>query len=74
MTAVWVILNLELIINHERFGYITSDILTLTSIAIIPLIAAIVIGNILHKYIKQEIFLKITYTLLLISGVALLIS
>lgn len=74
LAAIWVVLDIGMIINQARLGYVTTEILTLTSIALIPLVFAIIIGNILHKYIKQELFLKITYILLLISGVSLLIN
>lgn len=74
LAAIWVVLDIGMIINQVRLGYVTPDILMLTSISLIPLIGAIAIGNFLHKYIKQEMFLKITYILLLISGVSLLIN
>lgn len=74
LSAVWVTLNIVLIINQARLGYVTPDILKLTSIALIPSIVAIFLGNILHKCIKQKTFIKITYIILLISGVALIIN
>ncbi|AQU80850.1 sulfite exporter TauE/SafE family protein [Planococcus faecalis] len=74
LAAIWVVLDIGMIINQLRLGYVTSEVLTLTSIALIPLFFAIVIGNFFHKYIKQELFLKITYVLLLISGVSLLVN
>jgi uncharacterized protein len=74
LAAVWVVLDIGMIINQARLGYVTQDILVFTSISLLPLIGAIVIGNFVHKYIKQETFLKITYILLLISGVSLLMN
>lgn len=74
LAAIWVVLDIGMMINQFRLGYVTQDILMLTGISLIPLVGAIVLGNFLHKYINQETFLKITYILLLISGVSLLVN
>lgn len=72
VAAIWLVLNAILLINQIRMGYVTSEVMTLTMYAAIPLFFAIIIGNYLHRYIKQETFTTITYILLLLSGIILL--
>lgn len=73
VAPVWVILNALLIVSHYRAGYYTVQTLRATAISVIPLAASIVIGNILYRKINQQQFLKLTYVLLIISGVSLLV-
>lgn len=73
LAAVWVILDILLLINQIRLGYVDRGVVTLSLYALAPLFFAILLGNYLHRYIKQETFYKLTYILLLISGISLLI-
>lgn len=73
VSAVWVLLNGYLMFDHFRAGFFTPDVMRMTLICILPLIASLVIGNKLHNKINQEAFLKLTYVLLLISGIMLIL-
>lgn len=73
IAAVWVVLDIILLVHQYRLGYVDHQVLTLTMYAFIPLVAAILLGNFLHKYVNQKTFFMITYILLLISGVSLLV-
>lgn len=73
LAAVWVFLDSILLINQLILGYVDLNVLTLSLYAFIPLFLAVMLGNYLHHYIKQELFYKLTYILLLISGITLLI-
>lgn len=73
IAPVWVILNSVLIVSHYQSGYYTSQNLISIGISILPLATSIWLGNLLYKKINQQMFLKITYVLLIISGVSLLI-
>ncbi|MGN0314342.1 MAG: sulfite exporter TauE/SafE family protein [Fusicatenibacter sp.] len=72
LSMVWVFLNTLLFISHIKSGYFTSPTVHLTLACILPLILAVWIGTWLHNKVRQETFLKITYILLLISGIMLL--
>ena len=74
VAPVWVILNLFLMISDESHGYMTPDVLALTGLGMIPLFLAIYIGNKIQKKINQAVFLKITYILLVVSGISVLVS
>lgn len=73
LAPVWVILNSYLFASHLSQGFFTSKIILLTMISIIPLGIGIYLGNIYHHKINQNLFMKMTYVLLLFSGVSLLI-
>lgn len=73
VSAVWVLLNGYLMIDHFRQGFFTPDVIRMTLICIIPLAASVIIGNKLHDKINQQAFLKLTYVLLLIAGIMLII-
>lgn len=53
-------------------GRVTGKMLGLTGACVIPVFVAIIIGSALHKRIRQDVFVKLTYALLVISGITLL--
>lgn len=69
IAAVWVGLNSILLIQQAYAGQITLDLSIITIIACIPAVLGVFIGGLLHEKISQNFFLKLTYILLLISGV-----
>lgn len=71
IAPVWVALNSFLMISDWRHGYMTKEVLILTGYSVIPLFLAVMLGNWIHKRINQKIFLKITYILLLLSGISI---
>lgn len=73
LSPVWVLLNGYLMANHIMSGFFTPAVTRMTLVCILPLAAAIWIGNKIHHKIDQAAFLKLTYVLLLISGVMLLV-
>lgn len=72
VACVWIMLNSVMGVQQIAAGSWTPHAVMLTLISIPPLIAAIVIGNILQKRISQAAFLKLTYVLLIVSGVSIL--
>lgn len=74
LAAIWVVLDTNILFSQYQQGFVTVETLTLMLYAIGPLVLAIIIGNYLHKVVKQSHFLKISYILLLISGITLLIN
>ena len=54
-------------------GNFNSHVIWLLLIGIIPVFAGTVIGTKLVKIIPQEIFMKLTYILLLLSGIMAII-
>lgn len=73
MAPVWVILNTMLMVSHYQSGYYTLHNLTAAAISILPLVLSIAVGNFLYRKIDQKQFLKITYILLVFSGVSLFV-
>ena len=68
VSSVWSLLNIYMIISMFRSGMYQTYTYKLIGFSIIPLFAAIAIGNILNRKMKQEFFLKFVYCLLILSG------
>lgn len=73
LSPVWVLLNSIMMVIHVRSGYFTPHVQLLTIECIVPLVGSIVIGALLYQKINQSAFLKLTYILLLVSGILLLV-
>lgn len=69
VSPVWVVLGTILCFSRFKTGLYTSANLILILASIIPLVLSIKFGNILYEKINQALFLKITYILLIISGI-----
>ena len=72
LSAVWVILNLFLMGKDFLSGIYDHDVLVLTAVSIPPLLAAIYAGTVIHRHMGQAVFMKVSYGLLILSGVMLL--
>lgn len=73
LAFVWVFLNGYLLLMHLSEGLVGKETLVLTGVSLVPLAFAIYLGNMLHHRIHQKTFMKITYVLLLASGIMLLV-
>ncbi len=71
MSSVWVILNTLLFAIHINLGYFDVQTSILTIIAIVTALGSVYIGNVIFNRINLNIFLLITYILLLCSGLSL---
>lgn len=69
MAAVWIVLNGLMMMIHIGSGEFTSHGLLLVLLCVIPVLVSTKVGTILLQKIDQQTFLKITYVLLLLSGV-----
>lgn len=72
VAAVWVVLNTGLMISDFVQGYMTPGVIKMAGISTLPLLLAIYVGNKIHERIDQKVFMKITYALLLASGISIL--
>lgn len=68
VTTVWTVLNTYMVISMYAKGMYTPTSWKLVLYSIVPVFAAIYIGKILNKKMKQETFLKLVYYLLILSG------
>lgn len=74
VSTVWSVLNIYMVTNMYFKGMYNTYTLKLVGFSIIPVFAAIYIGNILNKKMKQETFLKLVYALLILSGSILIFN
>lgn len=73
VASVWTILNLVLMFNDYQKGLYTGEFFELLALGIIPLAAAVYLGNKIHDMINQKMFNRLTYGLLLAAGSMILI-
>lgn len=73
LAPVWIVLNGMMLARNVMEGKVDAGILRLAGICVVPVIFALLLGQMLHKRIKQEFFVKLTYVLLVISGCMLLV-
>ena len=69
MAAVWFFLGFFLTGAQIQSGVVTPHIWLLTLFCLIPMALGTLVGGRLVKHISQELFSKITYVLLLLSGI-----
>ncbi len=73
LAPVWIILNSIILIRDITTGDFTCEVMLWVAYCIVPLVLALIIGNKLHGIIRQEVFIKLTYILLIVSGFILLV-
>lgn len=69
MAAVWFILGFFLTAAQVQGGAAAPGVLRLTALCMVPMALGTWLGGRLVKRISQDVFMKITYVLLAISGV-----
>lgn len=78
ISAVWVVLNSIIMVDDVRAGLfnptIHPHILVLLAISSVILFVGMFIGSVLYKKMSRELFMKITFILLVISGASLFIK
>lgn len=73
VASVWTVLNLVLMFNDYQKGLYTPEFFELLALGVIPLAAAIYLGNKIHDMINQKMFNRLTFGLLLAAGSMILI-
>lgn len=73
VAPVWVFLGFILMYSHYKSGLYTNENLILMLVSMVPLFISMKVGNILYDRLNQQNFLKITYILLIISGILVFI-
>ena len=74
ISAVWVVLNTVIMCDDIRAGYFNTDLMIKLGISAAVMFAAMAIGSVLYKKMSRELFMKITFILLIISGASLFIK
>lgn len=74
LSAVWIVLNSILMVTDAIGGSFGRETLWLTAACLAVLVAAIFLGNRIASRMSRKAFLILTYTLMVISGVSLLLK
>lgn len=72
LSSIWLVSNTIMMIQSIVTGVITKEMAGYMGIAIVPLFFGILIGSILLKRMSQKTFMLISYSLLIFSGISLL--
>ncbi len=74
VNAVWAVLNLFLVGTYFFGGAMTREVLIYSAITAVPCLAVTLFAGWVAKKLSQNLFLKVVYIILIVSGVVLLIS
>ncbi|MBQ5994600.1 MAG: sulfite exporter TauE/SafE family protein [Clostridia bacterium] len=74
ISAVWVVLNTVIMLDDIKAGYFNRQLLITLAVSAAVMFAAMAIGSVLYKKMSRELFMKITFVLLIISGASLFIK
>lgn len=74
ISTVWVFLNSLILFDDIRAGLWNLELVKIQLISIPFLLAGMFLGGKLYARMSQQLFMKITYLLLFISGVSLLVK
>ena len=72
VASVWIMLNVPLMFHDYQQGFYDGQMLLLTGFSLLPLVLATYAGTRIHDKINQRIFMKLSYVLLMLSGMLLL--
>lgn len=74
LSLVWIVLNGLIFIKGIFAGQFNGEVITLLTPSILALGCGMILGEILYKKMNQQVFMKITYFLLIVSGISILIK
>ena len=74
ISTIWIILNSMILVQDICAGMWNAGLVMTQCISIPFLIAGMAAGSVLVKRMSQEIFMKLTYILLFISGILLMVK
>lgn len=74
VSSVWIVLNTIIMLGDIKSGYFNADLLLMLAVSLITLALALVVGNLIYKRMSRNVFLQLTYALMLISGISLLVK
>lgn len=73
VAPIWVVLNTFMMFGYFKSGMVKGEDILLILVSMLPLFIAIAVGNRIQKKINQQTFLRLTYVLLIISGLSILV-
>lgn len=74
LSLVWIVLNGLIFIKGILAGQFNGEVITLLTPSILALGCGMILGEILYKKMNEQVFMKITYFLLIVSGFSILIK
>lgn len=72
ISTIWIILNSIILVQDIAAGMWTKHLLVMQCVSIPFLVAGMFLGSVLVKKMSQDVFMKLTYLLLFMSGILLM--
>lgn len=73
IAATWAVLDPTFFVLNFDVALWNAENLMLIGLCILPLIVSVYLGNVLHQRIGKEMFMKLTYVLLVASGLSIIL-
>lgn len=73
IAATWAVLDPTFFILNFQTSLWNRENLLLIALCMVPLFLSVYVGNLLHNRINKKLFMRLTYVLLLASGLSILI-
>jgi len=74
LSAIWLVLNSIILVEHVWRGYFDARTLAMTGIAVALVLGSVHLGSLLVQNMSQSFFVKLTNILLVLSGLSLVIK
>ena len=74
LSAVWIVLNSIIMFSNIHDGMLTLKLLPQLGISLVLLAGAVIIGEKIARKMNKDVFMILSYALMLISGVSLILS
>ncbi len=74
LSACWIVLNGIIFADDLRTGLWTKELIGVAAISSVLLFAAMFVGSLLCKKMSRGLFMKVTYVLLIFSGIMLFVK
>lgn len=72
LSVIWVFTNSLLVVNHCMAGYYTERFFRICGGMIPAMVLGIVVGNLIFKRVSKEMFLKVSYGVMALTGIYIL--
>lgn len=74
LSAVWIVLNTVIMFGDIRQGYFTLKLLPTLAVSLLLLVAAMFAGEKIAKKMNKNVFMILSYILMLYSGISLILN
>lgn len=74
LSAVWIVLNSVILVSDVAEGRFTLQLMPMLAVSLVLLVGAVIAGEKIAKKMNKEVFMIVSYALMLISGASLIFT